>query len=380
MSVYEIFFKLLVLLFLFQGEYQQVNVTKEAKAVVQTVRQICSGNRWGSNFTINHIVDILKGSEVKKVKENNHDKLPLHGMSKAWSRNDCERLTHKLILSGYIGEEFVQSREGIAHSYVRLGHKGLAFLSNPAEQMNIEMRAAKQRMPAVASVAETEECDKELQSLQTQCYESLLEEVKEIARQKHVNYTNIINMVALRAMSRKMPESEEEMRRIPHITEANFVKYGQSLLEITQRFAANKLVLLSEREEAQESNETGDCDTTDDGGSWLQSVSAPEPSQGGSPYFGGGYGYKKRGRGGFRGRKATRGKRKRGTSRSTAATYSGNSGESFQIQTARQAQVRRKTAAAAVLQSARRGAAKLSLMGAPAPRRASIPIPNLRQL
>lgn len=44
-----------------------------------------------------------------------------------------------------------------------------------------------------------------------------------------------------RVMSKQMPECEEEMRNIPHITEANYLKYGQRLLDITQRHAANKL-------------------------------------------------------------------------------------------------------------------------------------------
>lgn len=42
-------------------------------------------------------------------------------------------------------------------------------------------------------------------------------------------------------MSKSLPESEEEMLRIPHVTKANYDKYGHSLLDVTQRFAAQKL-------------------------------------------------------------------------------------------------------------------------------------------
>lgn len=38
-----------------------------------------------------------------------------------------------------------------------------------------------------------------------------------------------------------MPESEEEMRNVPHITQANFEKYGKVLLDITQGYAAQKI-------------------------------------------------------------------------------------------------------------------------------------------
>lgn len=40
--------------------------------------------------------------------------------------------------------------------------------------------------------------DEELKQLQNECYQALLQTVKELAAAKGVNYTNIINMVALR--------------------------------------------------------------------------------------------------------------------------------------------------------------------------------------
>ena len=40
---------------------------------------------------------------------------------------------------------------------------------------------------------------------------------------------------AIRVMAQKLPETEEEMLKIPHVTRANFVKYGAPLLEVTQR-------------------------------------------------------------------------------------------------------------------------------------------------
>jgi bloom syndrome protein len=35
------------------------------------VQQICGkiGSRWSNNFTLLHVVDIFKGSDIKKIKE-----------------------------------------------------------------------------------------------------------------------------------------------------------------------------------------------------------------------------------------------------------------------------------------------------------------------
>lgn len=49
-----------------------------------------------------------------------------------------------------------------------------------------------------------------------------------------------MNMVALRVMSQQLPESEEDMLKIPHVTKANFDKYGKALLDVTQKFAAER--------------------------------------------------------------------------------------------------------------------------------------------
>ena len=53
-----------------QGDYTVLDVTKEARALVQAVLQLCSGGRWTNNFTANHMVDVFKGSEAKKVMDN----------------------------------------------------------------------------------------------------------------------------------------------------------------------------------------------------------------------------------------------------------------------------------------------------------------------
>lgn len=41
-------------------------------------------------------------------------------------------------------------------------------------------------------------------------------------------------------MSRRLPETEEEMMSIPHVTRANYVKYGDKLKDITCSYRAVK--------------------------------------------------------------------------------------------------------------------------------------------
>jgi hypothetical protein len=50
-------------------------------------------------------------------------------------------------------------------------------------------------------------------------------------------------------MSIQMPETPEEMMRLPGVTKANFEKYGQKLLNLTVKYSAEKFCILSEHDD-----------------------------------------------------------------------------------------------------------------------------------
>lgn len=77
--------------------------------------------------------------------------------------------------------------------------------------------------------------------MQDRCYAELMTIIRGIANTLDVSASSIMNMVAVRAMSQRLPDTEEAMLQIPHVTKANFVKYGKALLEITQKYAAEKI-------------------------------------------------------------------------------------------------------------------------------------------
>ncbi|XP_042204924.1 Bloom syndrome protein homolog isoform X2 [Homarus americanus] len=292
--------------------YSLADVTSESRAILQAVQQLCTGGKWSNNLTLIHFVDIFKGSEIKKVMENGHNRHSLHGIGKSWARNDAERLFRRLVLEGYLQEDMVVFRDEMACAYLRPGAKCQQFLSNPNAKFEIEMKSTTS-VESRAEVNALPESDEEMKMLQNDCYASLLQTVKVLAAAKGINYINIINLAALRLMSRSLPESEEEMLKIPHVTKANYDKYGFALLEVTQRYAAQKLVILSDRAESGSFNTGNTTFDEDDGNSigWLNSFSAPVPTTSsymarGSPARRFGRGFKRRkgyGAGGGRQRK-----------------------------------------------------------------------------
>lgn len=85
------------------------------------------------------------------------------------------------------------------------------------------------------------EANKRLKSIEEKCRNDLLEICSNIAIERKVTVASVINMQAITTMAEKLPETEAEMMQIPHITKANYEKFGERLLAITQNYAAQKL-------------------------------------------------------------------------------------------------------------------------------------------
>lgn len=83
--------------------------------------------------------------------------------------------------------------------------------------------------------------NKQIKELEDRCHSDLLDTCRTIASENKVTQASIINLQAIKVMSEKMPENQQEMLQIPHVTKANYEKYGARFLTITQNYAAEKL-------------------------------------------------------------------------------------------------------------------------------------------
>ncbi|XP_023724702.1 Bloom syndrome protein homolog isoform X2 [Cryptotermes secundus] len=259
-----------------QAQYHTMDVTADCQEIVKCVKQICGKiGSWSNNFTLLHMVDIFKGSDIKKIKESGHNKLSLYGRGKTWVRSDIERLLRKLTIEEFLMEDLVVTKDDITCAYIKVGTKGEDLISGRYKIM-FPMRGSTSKKLDINSTrnsisATGSRDNSELLALQEKCYHELIDVCRCIAYSLGVSSSSIMNVQALRAMSRKLPETADEMLQISHVTKANFEKYGEGLLKICQQHAADKKALLIEAEakknEALEQTE------------WLSTNS------GGSPYF-----------------------------------------------------------------------------------------------
>ncbi|KAG7204709.1 hypothetical protein KM043_005123 [Ampulex compressa] len=251
-----------------KDDIAMLDATEDAKQIMKAVRDI--NQKRTCNLTLVSLTDIFKGCDLKKIRESGLNKHPLFGQGKSWNRTDIERLLHTMVLNNYLHESMYINNE-IACAYVKIGPNAAELMTKNTVKVMIPIRSSNSSTAAVATVsAVPKKVDKVLLELQDRCYKELMEIIKGIAGALDISASSVMNMIAVRAMSQKLPDSEESMLQIPHVTKANFDKYGKALLDITQKYAAEKYVLLNEDNKVED--EENDDDNDDDQ-TWNEDVS-----------------------------------------------------------------------------------------------------------
>ncbi|XP_033216323.1 Bloom syndrome protein homolog [Belonocnema kinseyi] len=235
-----------------KGQFTVIDVTSDAKDIIRAVQEISRRVR----LTLLYFTDIFKGCDLKKIRDAGLTTHPIYGKGKSWNKGDIERLLHKLVIEGYLQEEMYINNE-IACAYIQVGSKATELMNNKNAKITFNTRVSNTSSTAVATVSTVKErTHPEVRELEDKCYTELMTIIRGIAGALDVSAASIMNMIAIRAMSQQLPVNEEAMLKIPHVTKANFDKYGQALLDVTQKYAAEKTVLMTELAQESEADES----------------------------------------------------------------------------------------------------------------------------
>ena len=246
------------------------------------------------------LADVLKGSNIKKIVDNGHNKTPHHGLLKEWEKADVQRLLRIMVTQEYLREDLIFAND-IPQAYIYLGPKVEVIMK---ENMTIEFALTQKERkaqalnltndsPADSASKSSSKTSQQLKDIYERCYSDLLDLCRTIAAARNVTMASIMNIQAIKAMAEQLPETEADMCSIPHVTKANFDKYGEKLLEITRNYAAEKLCLLMDLEEMHEAekvsnsidnNDVENCNGDDE--DWSRAAASQGSSNSGS-YRGG---------------------------------------------------------------------------------------------
>lgn len=199
---------------------------------------------------------------IKKIVESGHNRSSYHGLFKDWEKLDIQRLLRIMVTQEFLREDLIFSKE-IPQAYIYLGSRVDVIMK---EDLYIKFALtrkenAKSNLAITTSTAgsvsskKKNNLEEQLREITDRCYSDLLDLCRTIAAARNATMASVMNIQALKAMAEQLPETEVDMCSIPHVTKANFDKYGERLLEITRKYAAEKLFILINLQEA---NETED--------------------------------------------------------------------------------------------------------------------------
>lgn len=246
------------------------DVTDTSKKVIRAVRDLC--NQTSQRVTLLQLVDVFLGKNNKTVSSNGHQSSEYHGLLKDWSNSDVQRLLHKLVIDEYLREHVIFVRE-IPLAYLKIGPQVEKLMRGNDVRIkfaieNVKTKKGKKTTNENVNIKDNalnSAASAELKEIEEKCYNDLIEKVRLMAQQKNtLNINSILNTEAIRAMSKILPETEQEMLAIQHVTKANYEKYAKHLLEITQQYSAEKLCIMMD---AQDNQEVNIADSSFEGGS-----------------------------------------------------------------------------------------------------------------
>lgn len=221
-----------------------------------------------------------------------------------------------LVLDEYLRETLIFVRE-IPLAYLKVGTQADKLMSGKVRiEFAIENTKAKKGKKADVNLKDNGPCsatNDALKKIQEDCYTDLLQKCHDMAQARQVTVGSVMNNQALKLMAEQMPTTEEEMKKLPHVTKANYDKYGKELLDILQYHAGEKaLVQLDMDAIEQQIDEQSESDG--DNTNWSSLAAAGASASGGA-----GGRKRKRGFGSFRRKKnAGTPKRRRVAAKTTA--------------------------------------------------------------
>ena len=202
---------------------QEVDATEVAQKMISCVLRVQKHS--GFSVGLNHIVDVLLGAQVEKIKKWGHDTLTTYGAGKGRTKAEWLYYGRELVTAGLLG---------INHEHfntVTVTSEGITAIK--------EKRAIRLRAPLVSSGLSAEKRKEQRQRLGAVDYdEDIFNRLRlwraGIAKQKSIPAYMVFSDATLQAVAAKKPRKYSDLRGISGIGEKKLDLYGESLMELLE--------------------------------------------------------------------------------------------------------------------------------------------------
>ncbi len=174
--------------------------------------------RTNQSFGQAYVIDVLRGSSMQKILDNNHNALSVYGIGIEKSKTYWERVSERLMELGAL-------KRGEFRSLV-LDVAGMRILKNELK-VSIKEERLDVKVKKEFVVHKEEDVNSEV-------FEQLRALRGEIAKEESKPAYIIFGDKTLKEMAKSLPKNKEEMLHVSGVGEVKFERYGERFLELLE--------------------------------------------------------------------------------------------------------------------------------------------------
>ncbi|MEM8660491.1 MAG: RQC domain-containing protein, partial [Pseudomonadota bacterium] len=181
--------------------------------------------RTGQRFGVNHLIDVLRGSENDKIFQFDHHHLAVHGVGRELDANQWRSVFRQLVAQAFLSVDI----DG--YGALRLEEKCRPLLQGT---QSIHMR----RDPAPKRAARQQTRTALPNDIDIALWEALRDCRRELAEAQGVPPYVIFHDRTLQEMCRDQPQNAHQLGRISGVGERKLNKYGSDFIRVIKAHAA----------------------------------------------------------------------------------------------------------------------------------------------
>jgi ATP-dependent DNA helicase RecQ len=179
--------------------------------------------RTGQSFGVNHVVDVLTGSETEKVTQFAHQKLSIWNIGKELNKQQWRSVFRQLVARGYLGVDY--ERFGV----LRLTEKCRPLLKG---EESIELREDLRKQTSRTKYDKKKASQHNLDADEHALWEALRELRSQLAKEQDVPPYIIFHDATLMEMVMYRPSTYQQMQKISGVGEKKLELYGADFLAV----------------------------------------------------------------------------------------------------------------------------------------------------
>ncbi|MEL7358037.1 MAG: DNA helicase RecQ [Cyanobacteria bacterium J06560_6] len=184
--------------------------------------------RCDQRFGMNHIIDVLRGSQKKRILELGHDNLSTYNIGKERTANEWKMLCRALIHQNYLEE----TTDG--YSVLKLNANSNSVLK---KLVTVEIPVA-QRI-STPNEGKEKSSDSELSEVESTLMSELRKLRKQLADEQSVPPYIVFSDASLRQMAQRKPQTPDKFLKISGVGNRKLTQYGQPFTQVIRSFCNN---------------------------------------------------------------------------------------------------------------------------------------------